>query len=192
LFSELSVKRVRRLKEVTFPVSNGLYRYLSFLEKARFIRSKEEAISTALEFYRILAMHDWLPFTYRMGGGRVMLMDTTMILDFFHMLTNQEILNAARTTALKRKVTNPYFKDVDFSRPENWSLVLKEMEIMGWGKFTRFGNKIQAESCILPALYLQGYFGGMFGQRFSYRASKTPNAMIFVGEKKRMGSKENL
>lgn len=187
MFSDLSVKSVRRLKEITFLISDGLYRYLSFLEKSRFIRSKEEAVSTALEFYRILAMHDWLPFTYRMGGGRVMLWDTTMILDFFHVLTNQEILNAARTSALKRKVTNPYFKDVDFSRPENWSLVLKEMEIMGWGKFARFGNKIRAESCVLPALYLQGYFEGMFGQGFSYQGSKTPNAMIFVGEKKKGG-----
>jgi hypothetical protein len=120
-----------------------------------------------------------------MGGGRVMLMDTTMILDFFHLLTNQEILNAARTSALKRKVTNPFFRDVDFSRPENWSIVLREMEIMGWGKFSRFRKKIKVESCILPAHYLQGYFEGMFGQQFSYHPSKTPNVIVFVGNKKR-------
>lgn len=139
------------MKEVTFTISDDLYRYLSFLEKSRFILSKEEALSTALEFYRMLALHDWLPFTYRMGGGRVMLMDATMILDFFHLLTNQEILNAARTSALKRKVTNPFFRDVDFSCPENWSIVLREIEIMGWGKFTQFRNKIQVECCALPA-----------------------------------------
>ncbi len=174
-----------RLKEVTFTISDDLNNYLSFLEKSRFIKSKEEALSTALEFYKMLAMHDWLPFTYRMGGGRVMLMDTTMILDFLHLLTNAEILNAARTSALKRKVTNPFFKDVDFSSPENWSIVLREMEIMGWGTFTRSRSKIEVESCILPIIYLKGYFEGMFGQRFSFHASRTPDVVVFVAEKKK-------
>ena len=114
------------LKEVTFTIPDDLYRYLNFLEKSRFVKDKEETLSTALAFYKRLAMHDWLPHTYRMGGGRVMLMDTTMILDFFHLLTNQEILNAAQTSALKRKVTNPFFKDIDFSNPENWSIVLRD------------------------------------------------------------------
>lgn len=173
------------MKEMTFTISDGLYRYLSFLEKSRFIKSRGEALSTALEFYKMLAMHDWLPFTYRMGGGRVMLMDTTMVLDFFHMLTNQEILSAARTTALKRKVTNLFFRDVDFSCPENWPIVLREMEIMGWGKFTRFRNKIQVESGVLPALYLKGYFEGMFGRQFSFHPSKTSNVMVFVSKKKK-------
>lgn len=172
------------MKEVSFTISDDLYRYLDFLEKSRFIKNKEEALSAALEFYRVLAMHDWFPFTYRMGGGRVMLMDTTMILDFFHLLTNQEILNAARTTALKRKVTNPFFRGVDFSHPKNWSIVLREMEIMGWGKFTQFQNTIQVESCILPAFYLRGYFEGMFGQQFNFHQSETPNVIVFVSMKK--------
>lgn len=180
------------MKEVTFAIPDDLYRYLSFLEKARFIKNKEEALSTALEFYRTLAMHDWFPFIYRMGGGRVILMDSTMILDFFHLLTNPEILNAARTSALKRKVTNPFFKDVDFSQPEKWPLVLREMEIMGWGKFTQFKNQIQVELCILPAIYLQGYFEGMFGQQFSFHPSKTPNVTVFVGKKKRESEVEKV
>lgn len=172
------------MKEVTLTIADDLHRYLSFLEKSRFIKNKEEAISTALEFYKMLAMHDWLPFTYRIGGGRVMLMDTTMILDLFHLLTNEEILNAARTTALKRKVTNPFFRGVDFSNPENWLMVLREMEIMGWGKFTRSRNRIHVESCVLPAHYLRGYFEGMFGRQFTFRHSQAPNLMIFVGRRK--------
>ena len=172
------------MKEVTFTISDDLYYYLSFLEKSRFVKNRNEALSTALEFYKMLAMHDWLPYTYRMGGGRVVLMDTIMVLDFFHLLTNQEILNAAQTSALKRKVTNPFFRDVDFSSAQNWSLVLREMEIMGWGKFSRVRNKIRVESAVLPAIYLQGYFEGMFGLRFSFSISKTPNVMVFVGEKR--------
>ena len=173
------------MKEVSFTISDDLYRYLNFLEKSRFIKNKEEALSAALEFYKMLAMHDWFPFTYRMGGGRVMLMDTTMILDFFHLLTNQEILNAARTTALKRKVTNPFFRDVDFSHPENWPIVLREMEIMGWGRFTQFRNTIKVDSCILPAFYLKGYFEGMFGQQFSFHPSEISNIIVFVGMKRK-------
>ncbi len=173
------------MNEVTFTLSDDLYRYLNFLEKTRFIKNKDEAITTALEFYKRLSMHDWLPFTYRTGGGRVILTDTTMILDLFHLLTNQEIRNAARTSALKRKVTNPFFKDVDFSHHENWSIILREMEIMGWGRFTLLGNKIQVEACILPVQYLQGYFEGMFGQRFSFSPSESPNVIVFEGKMKK-------
>jgi hypothetical protein len=121
-----------------------------------------------------------------MGGGRVMLMDTTAILDFFHLLTNEEIFNVARTSALRRKVTNPFFKDVDFSLPENWSTILNEMEIMGWGKFTQIENGIRVESCIIPTIYLKGYFEGMFGNQFtSHPSEKIPDAVIFVLEKKK-------
>ena len=175
------------MKEVTFTIPDDLYRYLNFLEKSRFVKDKEETLSTALEFYKRLAMHDWLPYTYRMGGGRVMLMDTTMILDFFHLLTNQEILNAAQTSALKRKVTNPFFKDVDFSNPKNWSIVLREMELMGWGKFSHDQNKIIVESCVLPMFYLKGYFEGVFGQQFIYESSELPNTLVFISKKKSEG-----
>ncbi len=173
------------MKEVTFTISDDLYDYLSFLEKSLFVKSKEEALNTALEFYKMLAMHDWLPSTYRMGGGRVIVVETTLILDFLHLLTNAEILNAARTSALKRKVTNPFFKDIDFSSPRNWSIVLREMEIMGWGTFSVFRNRIKVESCILPAIYLKGYFEGMFGQRFSFYPSKTQDGVVFVAERKK-------
>jgi hypothetical protein len=172
------------VKTVKSQVSDDLFRYLTFLEKTRFVNSKEEILNTALEYYRRLAMHDWLPFTYRMGGGRVMFMDTTMILDFFHVLTNREILNAARTSALKRKVTNPFFKGLDLSDSRNWSIVLREMEIMGWGKFTHLGDRVRVESCILPATYLQGYLEGMFGGRFKHRQSKTANVMEFIHKEK--------
>lgn len=171
------------MKEVTFKIQDNLHRYLDFLEKSRFTRSKEEALHTALEFYRMLSMHDWLPFTYRMGGGRVLLMDATMILDFFHLLNNREVFDAAKISALKRKVTNPFFRDVDFSNPRNWSIVLREMEIMGWGRFKQQGSNIEVESCILPAPYLRGYFEGMFGARFELKYSKTSSVTIYFKQR---------
>ncbi|NIQ04653.1 MAG: hypothetical protein GWO20_02655, partial [Candidatus Korarchaeota archaeon] len=93
------------MKEVTIKISDDLYNYLTFLEKSHFIKSKEEAISTSLEFYKRLSMHDWLPYIYRMGGGRVIILDTTMLSALFHELSNQEIFNAAKACTLKRKLT---------------------------------------------------------------------------------------
>ncbi len=172
------------MKEIVLTIPDNLYNYLTFLEKSKFIKSKEEALTTALEFYRRLAMHDWLPYTYRMGGGRVILMDTTMISDLFHGLSNQKILNAAKATAFKRKLTNPFFKDVDFSDPQNWSIVLRELEIMGWGRFSRVKNEIKIESCPLPTPYLRGYFEGMFGFKFEKHPSKIKGVNVFIATKK--------
>jgi hypothetical protein len=173
------------LKKITVNVSDDLYKYISFLEKTHFVRSKEEAFGTALEFYRRLSLHDWLPYTYRMGGERVLIMNSTGLTDLFHGLTNREIYNAARATAFKRKIVNPFFKDVDFSRPKNWSLVLKELEIMGWGKFKRFRNEIRIEFCMVPIPYLLGYFETMFGFDFELHPSKIPNVAVLIAGKKK-------
>jgi len=171
-------------REVVIAISENLYKYLAFLEKSRFIKSKKEALSTALEFYKRLAMHDWLPYTYRMGGGRVTLMDTSMLTDLFHGLSNREIFNAAKASALKRKLTNPFFRDVDFTDAQNWSVVLRELEIMGWGKFSKFRNEIKVEFCPLPIPYLQGYFEGMFAVPFDRHPSKIPNMNVFIAKRK--------
>jgi len=173
------------LKEVVITISDSLYRYLTFLEKSRFVKSKEEALGTALEFYKRLAMHDWLPYTYRMGGGRVLFMDTWMLADLFHGLSNREIFNAAKASAFKRKLTNPFFRDVDFTDPQNWPVVLRELEIMGWGKFSRVRNEIKVEFCLIPIPYLQGYFEGMFGVPFERHPSTIPDMNIFLAKKKK-------
>jgi len=173
------------LKELVITISDDLYRYLTFLEKSRFIKSKEEALSTALEFYKRLAMHDWLPYTYRMGGGRVLLMDTWMLGDLFHGLSNREIFTAAKASAVKRKLTNPFFRDVDLTDPQNWPVVLRELEIMGWGKFSKFRKEIKAEFCPLTIPYLQGYLEGMFAVPFDRHPSKIPNINVFIAKKKR-------
>lgn len=173
------------MKEVVFTIPDSLYKYLTFLEKARFIRSKEEALITALEFYKKLSLNDWLPYTYRMGGGRVLLMDSSMLADLFHGLSNLEIFNAAKASAFKRKLTNPFFRNVNFTNPQNWSIVLRELEILGWGKFSKVRNEIKVESCLLPIPYLQGYFEGMFGFQFERHPSKIPNVNVFIVQKKK-------
>lgn len=173
------------MKEVVVKVSDDLYNYLAFLEKSRFIKSKEEALNTALEYYKRLGMHDWLPHVYRMGGGRVLVMDALMLSELFHALSNREILSAAKAFALKRKLTNPLIRDLDFSQTENWSVVLRELEIMGWGKFSNFKGEIKAESCPIPAPYLRGYFEGMFGFAFERHPSKIPNVNVFMASERK-------
>lgn len=173
------------MKELTIKISDDLYNYLTFLERARFIKSKEEALVTALEFYKKLAMHDWLPFIYRMGGSRVVLMDTIMLSDLFHELSNREIFNAAKMSALKRKITNPFLKGANLLNPDNWLVALRELEMMGWGKFSKFQQEIKVEFCPLPTPYLQGYFEGMFGFSFERHPSKIPNLNIFIAKRKK-------
>ncbi len=172
------------MKEVTIKISDDLYNYLTFLEKSRFIKSKEEALSTALEFYKQLSMHDWLPYVYRMGGGRVLVLDTTMLSALFHELSNQQIFNSAKACTLKRKLTNPFFKGVDFSKSENWPVVLRELEIMGWGAFSRVKREIKVGSCPIPAPYLRGYFEGMFGFSFKRHPSRIPDMNVFIAKEK--------
>ena len=172
------------MKEIVIKISDDLYNYLTFLEKSHFIKSKEDTLSTALEFYKRLAMHDWLPYVYRMGGGRVLLIDTSMLTDLFHELSNREIFNAAKASGFKRKLTNPFFRDVDLKDPQNWSIVLRELEIMGWGRFSKSRDEIKVESCPLPTPYLQGYFEGTFGVSFERHPSRIPNINIFIGKKR--------
>jgi len=119
-----------------------------------------------------------------MGGGRVLLIDTSMLADLFHGLSNREIFNAAKASALKRKLTNPFFRDVDFADQQNWPVVLRELEIMGWGKFSKFRNEIKVEFCPLPIPYLQGYFEGMFRFEFERHPSKIPNMNVFIAKKR--------
>ncbi len=170
------------IMKVTIDISDDLFRYLTFLERERLITSKEQTLSTALEFYKEASMHDWLPFIYRMGGGRVLIMDIGSLIDLFHTLTNREIYEAAKLTALKRKVINPLFKGVELSNPDNWPLVLRELEIMGWGKFTKVRNEIKIELCEIPTPYLMGYFEVMFKTKFRLYPTKLPNVTILLGD----------
>jgi len=182
-FDDLKLREEDALKEVVIKISDDLHNYLTFLEKSRFIKSKEEALSNALEFYKRLGMHDWLPYIYRMGGGRVLIMDTSMLADLFHGLSNREIFDAAKASAFRRKLTNPFFRGVDFTNTQNWPVVLRELEIMGWGKFSKLRNEVKVEFCSLPVPYLQGYFEGMFGFQFERYPSKIPNINIFIAKK---------
>ena len=92
------------MPEFTIDLDNDTHNYLEFLERMRFIKSKDEAVKKALLLFKKLSMHDWLPDIYRIADARIILMDRGMLLDVFELLTEDEIYRAGHLTALKRKV----------------------------------------------------------------------------------------
>jgi len=56
-----------RLPEFTIDLDNDTFNYLEFLERMRFIKSKDEAVKKALLLFKKLSMHDWLPDIYRIA-----------------------------------------------------------------------------------------------------------------------------
>lgn len=174
-------------REMTVAISEDLYRYLTFLERRRIIKSKEDAMRTALEFYKMFAVHDWLPSLYRMGGSRVVVLDVGSLRDLFHALTDREIYTAARMAALKRKMLNPLLRGVDLTKHENWDLILKEMDMMGWGKISRLNREIRIENSALPVPYLLGYLETMFGTKFKEHRTRIPELTILLGEVEKGG-----
>jgi len=174
-------------REMTVAISEDLYRYLTFLERRRIIKSKEDAMRAALEFYKMFAVHDWLPSLYRMGGSRVVVLDVGSLRDLFHALTDREIYTAARMAALKRKMLNPLLRGVDLTKHENWDLILKEMDMMGWGKISRLDQEIRIENSALPVPYLLGYLETMFGTKFKEHRTRIPELTILLGEVEKGG-----
>jgi len=173
------------MKRLTVELDDDTYNYLEFLERTRFIKSKEEAVRKSLILFKKLSMHDWLPDIYRIGDSRVLIMDRGMLLDLFELLTEFETYRAGHLTALKRKVLKPEFRDIDLTKRNNWLIVLKELENLGWGVFSRVGNEIKVEYSAVPTGYLRGYLETMFKVELEEHHTKIEGLTVFIaGEPK--------
>jgi hypothetical protein len=168
------------MKNLEVGLEDDVYDYLDFLERTRFIKSKEEAIRKALLLFKKLSMHDWLPDIYRIGNNRVIIMDRGMLLDIFELLSGPETYRAGHLTALKRKVLRPEFRDIDLTKQANWSIVLKELENLGWGIFSKIGNEIKVEHSAVPTAYLRGYLETMFKVELEEHQTKVEGLTIFI------------
>ena len=166
--------------EFNIKLDDDTYNYLEFLERMRFIRNKDEAVNKALILFKKLSMHDWLPDIYRIGDTRIILMDRGMLLDVFELLTENETYRAGHVTALKRKVMKPEYRDIDLTKKSNWLIVLKEMENLGWGVFTRENNEIKVEHSALPTNYLRGYMETMFKVELEEHHTKIDGLVVFI------------
>ena len=168
------------MKSFTVELDDDTYNYLEFLERTRFIKSKDEAVRKALILFKRLSMHDWLPDIYRIGDSRIILMDRGMLLDIFELLTEFETYRAGQLTALKRKVLKPEFRDINLTKRANWSIVLKELENLGWGVFSMVGNEIKVEYSAVPTGYLRGYLETMFKVELEEHRTKIEGLTVFI------------
>jgi len=174
------------VKTLNLEISDDLYNYLSFLEKMKFIHSKEEATAKALLFFRKLGIYNWLPYVYRVDEDRVILLERGMFLDIFETMSEDQIYNIGRISALKRKVMKPDLRDVDLTKTANWNIVLKELQNLGWGKFGRVKNEIKVEYCAVHTLYLQGYLETMFKVELKEHRTEIPGLTIFIAGEPKM------
>ncbi|UCD44701.1 MAG: hypothetical protein JSV27_11400 [Candidatus Bathyarchaeota archaeon] len=148
-------------------LDDDLSRYLTFLEKNRLVKRREDVVLASLRIYKKLNMHDWLPHVYRSGGERVLLMGQGMLHDIFTSMSGAKLYEVARMTALKRRMIDPIDEDLDLSEPSNWGVVLNELENMGWGRFTHEGGEVMVEFLGVPIDFMRGYLETLFLVEFS-------------------------
>jgi hypothetical protein len=173
------------MKELSIDIDDDLYFYLELLERTLFIKSKEDAVKKSLSLFKDLGMHDWMPNLYRIGSSRVIIMERGMLLDIFELLTEHETYRAGTLTAMKRKVLKPEFRDINLTKSANWMIVLKELENLGWGVFTKSENEIKVENSAVPTNYLRGYLETMFKVEMIEHQTKVEGLVVLIaGEKK--------
>ena len=95
--------------EIIISIDDDLKRYLQFLELMKIVRNKEEAVLGSLKIFKKLNMHDWLPYIYRHGTERLIIITQSMVNDLFNSISDIRLYDTARTSALKKKALNRYF-----------------------------------------------------------------------------------
>lgn len=176
-------KRSIEDSELAIELDDDLRRYLSFLERIKHIKTKEEAALAALRIYKKLNMHDWLPYVYRSGSERLIIMGQGMLHDIFTSVSEPRLYDIARITALKRKVINPIDPDLDLKETDNWDVIFNDLENMGWGKFTRDGDEVMIEFLGVPIAFLKGYVETLFQVEFKVHQSKSGEVYVLSKEK---------
>lgn len=171
------------LKEIIIPLDDDLDRYFKFLERIKLVRQREDAALAALRIYKKLNMHDWLPYVYRSGSERLIIMGQGMLHDIFTSVSEPRLYDIARITALKRKVINPIDPDLDLKEPDNWDVIFNDLENMGWGKFTRDGDEVMIEFLGVPIAFLKGYVETLFQVEFKIHQSKSGEVYVLSKEK---------
>lgn len=182
MWSAVSKEMLVELRELSVIVPDDLANYLALLEKLQCVKSREQIVATALTYYKMLGMHDWAESVYRVGGSRVLLVDQGTLMEMFHSLTNEELLELGMRSALRRKIENPNLREIDTTDEKNWSLILRDLEIMGWGLFHLVEGEIRIELCIIPAPYLIGYLSTMLGKKFKQHHTRIPHLIVLVPE----------
>lgn len=170
------------MKELHLLIDDDLFRYLNLLEKFKLIRCKEEAVIAAIRIFKKLNMQDWLPYVYRAGSERVLLVGQGLLYDIFSAMTETKLYDVARLSALKRKMLKPFDPELDLTEPENWDVMLNELQNFGWGKFTREGEEIMVEFLAVPIVFLRGYLEALFQVKFKPHKTKMEDVYVLSRE----------
>lgn len=171
------------MRKLTLEIDDDLYEYLEFLERMGLIYHKGEAVARALNFFKRLSMNDWTPGQYKIGDARIILMERGMLLDLLESLTEFEMYRAGSLTALKRRIMKPEFREIDLTKPSNWMIILKELEIFGWGTFNRIDNEIKVENCAVPFEFLRGYLESMFKWELEEHRTGMEGLIVFIAKR---------
>jgi hypothetical protein len=174
----ISVRKRLEDNELTIDLDDDLRRYLGFLERIKNIKNKEEAALAALRIYKKLNMHDWLPYVYRSGTERLLIVDHGTFNDILSTMSESRLYDVARATALKRKVLRSADPNLDLTSVDNWGIILSELENLGWGRFTRDGNEILVEYLGVPLTFLRGYLESLFRVEFQTHVVKGGELII--------------
>ncbi len=174
----VSARRLSEENEVTIELEDDLRRYLSFLERIKHIKNKEEAVLAALRIYKKLNMHEWLPYVYRSGTERLLIVDHGTFNDILSTIPETRLYDVARATALKRKVLRSADPELDLTSVDNWGIILSELENLGWGKFTQEGREIMVEYLGVPLTFLRGYLESLFRVEFQTHMVKGGELII--------------
>jgi len=174
----LPVRKRPEDNELTIELDDDLRRYLSFLERIKRIKNKGEAVLAALSIYKKLNMHDWLPYVYRSGTERLLIVDHGTFNDILSTMSESRLYDVARATALKRKVLRSADPNLDLTSVDNWGIILSELENLGWGRFTRDGNELVVEFLGVPLTFLRGYLESLFRVEFQTHVVKGGELII--------------
>ncbi|RLG96540.1 hypothetical protein DRO27_02095 [Candidatus Bathyarchaeota archaeon] len=154
-------------EEFTVHLDEDLKKYLLFLESSRMIKDREEAVLAALRIYKKLNMHEWLQYVYRLGDQRILIVSHRMLNDIFTSVSEAQLYEIARMSALKRRLIDPFDPELDLSEPSNWGVILNELENLGWAKFSSNGGEMIVEFLGVPIAFLTGYLETLFQAEFS-------------------------
>lgn len=165
-------------KGVHVELDESLSRYLGYLKKIKHIKDEEEAIESALRIYKKLNMHEWMPYIYRAGNERLLLISHGMFNDILSIIPESRMYDLAKSIALKRKVLRTFDPDLDLSEIDNWDIILSEMEDRGWGKFSRESDEIKVEYLVAPLTFIKGYLDALFQVNFNTHLAKEGQLVV--------------
>ena len=159
-------------------LDEDLKRYMRFLERIKHVKDKEEAALSALRIFKKLNMHEWMPYIYRNGSERILIVSQGMLNDVFSAMSEEKLYQVARTTALKRKVLESFDPELDLGDTDNWDVILNELENMGWGRFIRDETEIMIEFLGVPLTFLRGYLEMLFKVEFKCHKARQGELMV--------------